>query len=81
MLPVHLLLLFFVWVTLSFFSFSLFHGLAAVCDCGTPRTFLLTSFIYLNLLSGNQCSEYIHSPVTDNCPESAVGKGMAVEII
>ena len=30
---------------LSFFSSSWCRGLAAVCDCGTPWTFLLTLFL------------------------------------
>ena len=38
MLLVHL----FVLRVLSFFSSSWYRGLAAVCDCGIPWTFLLT---------------------------------------
>ena len=40
-LLVHLLFVLYVLVFLSFFSSSWCRGLAAVCDCGTPWTFLL----------------------------------------
>ena len=35
----------FCTIFLSFFSSSWCRGLAAVCDCGTPLTFLLTLFL------------------------------------
>ena len=43
-LLVHLFVCFVLVSFLSFFSSSWCRGLAAVCDCGTPWTFLLTFF-------------------------------------
>ena len=45
----------FVCLDLSVFSSSWGLGRAAICDCGTPRTFLLSFFyiIYHNLILTN----------------------------
>ena len=47
MLLVHLFVcLFCACMFLSFFSSSWCQGLAAVCDCGIPWSFLLTFFLF-----------------------------------
>ena len=53
MFLVHFVCLFSTCLFLSFFIFFWCRGLVAVCDCGTPWTFLLTFLSFDSQRTGN----------------------------